>query len=700
MSFLQPMLLLGLPLVLLPIVIHLIHQRRFQTVRWGATRFLLAANQVSRGHARLKRWLILAARVAAIGALIFAVGRPLTSSWLGAAAGQRADTAIILLDRSPSMTARGDDGRTKLASALDLLQRTLQVLKPARTVLIESVQLKPISVESPQQLGRLPQTAPAAVATNLPALVKAAQQYIVDNQAGRCDVWIVSDLRARDWEPDSGLWATLRDAFAALPNPIQFHLLALTKPVPANRAVRVTDAQQVNRDGEPWLRLSLTLQQSGAVPSADTIPIQLDINGASTRFSLPIADGVSASPTIEMAAAGRPMSDARRPPPAAPATTLAFEHTVRLAATAAPVWGRVALDPDRLRGDDQFYFVCDPPRPRRSLIVAAASQRSEPLRIAASLATDADVECLAETLSPDQWASSGSDEVALVIWHAAIPDPASVAGKRLSALADRGGRVIFFPPREPTAARFAGVGWTTWRTNERDQITAWVGDQDLLAATQTGRELPVEELSVSRTCGLTGEYDVLAQLDEQTPVLVRARSPNRNVYFCTTTVAAEDSNLADQGIVLYAMIHRALQNGFQAIQPARMLEASRVELEPQSPWQPLAGDPLALSHELPAHAGVYRVGERWWAVNRSLQEDVDDRLTSQQAASLFGDLPVTLVEVADQDNGALAREIWQLCLWLMLAALLIEAALCVPAAHGRTTVAGTKAQVPAAVANL
>ena len=53
MSFLQPMLLAALPLVALPIIIHLINQRRYQTVRWAAMMFLLAANRMSRGYARI-----------------------------------------------------------------------------------------------------------------------------------------------------------------------------------------------------------------------------------------------------------------------------------------------------------------------------------------------------------------------------------------------------------------------------------------------------------------------------------------------------------------------------------------------------------------------------------------------------------------------------------------------------------------------
>ena len=103
MSFLQPAMLLALPVIALPIVIHLINQRRFQTVHWAAMHFLLAANRMSRGYARLRQWLILAARTLAVAGLIFAISRPLSSGWLGLAGGGRVDTAIILLYRSPSM---------------------------------------------------------------------------------------------------------------------------------------------------------------------------------------------------------------------------------------------------------------------------------------------------------------------------------------------------------------------------------------------------------------------------------------------------------------------------------------------------------------------------------------------------------------------------------------------------------------------
>src|SRR5580693_4279075 len=100
MLFLQPIILVALPLVALPIVIHLINQRRYQSIRWAAMMFLLTANRMSRGYARLRQWLILMFRMLAIAGLLFAVSRPMASGWFGKAAGGRADTTIILLDRS------------------------------------------------------------------------------------------------------------------------------------------------------------------------------------------------------------------------------------------------------------------------------------------------------------------------------------------------------------------------------------------------------------------------------------------------------------------------------------------------------------------------------------------------------------------------------------------------------------------------
>ena len=153
MSFLQPMLLAALPLVALPIIIHLINQRRYQTVRWAAMMFLLAANRMTRGYARLRQWLIMAFRMAVIAGLVFAISRPLAGGWLGLAAGNRADTTIIVLDRSPSMQQTGaGGGSSKLETGRRQLVRTLETLGSGHWVLIESATNRPRELESLQAL--------------------------------------------------------------------------------------------------------------------------------------------------------------------------------------------------------------------------------------------------------------------------------------------------------------------------------------------------------------------------------------------------------------------------------------------------------------------------------------------------------------------------------------------------------------------
>ena len=89
-------------------------------------RFLLEANRMSRGYARLRQWLILLLRVLAIAALVFLISRPLATGWLGLAGGGRPDTTLILLDRSASMMQQGTGTVTsKLEAGVQQLARTL-----------------------------------------------------------------------------------------------------------------------------------------------------------------------------------------------------------------------------------------------------------------------------------------------------------------------------------------------------------------------------------------------------------------------------------------------------------------------------------------------------------------------------------------------------------------------------------------------
>src|SRR5207248_11279138 len=139
MSFLQPWLLAALPLVALPIIIHLINQRRFQTIPWAAMMFLLAAQRMARGYSRLRQWLIMLFRMLVVAGLVLAVSRPLASGWIGSVAGGKADTTLVLLDRSPSMQEKAPGGgQSKLETSLHQLVDILGTFHSNRWTLIDS----------------------------------------------------------------------------------------------------------------------------------------------------------------------------------------------------------------------------------------------------------------------------------------------------------------------------------------------------------------------------------------------------------------------------------------------------------------------------------------------------------------------------------------------------------------------------------
>ncbi|MDA7931150.1 BatA domain-containing protein, partial [Akkermansiaceae bacterium] len=174
MNFLVPALLWGLLAAAIPVIIHLLNRRRFRTVKWAATTFLLKASRESRGKKRLKHILILACRALAIAALIFAVARPLVGSFLGWGSGS-VETVVLVLDRSPSMEIRGADGQPSQREAvLERIATSLKSMGEPRLVLIDSATREMQDVASPEVLPELSSTQSTDTQADIPGLLITA----------------------------------------------------------------------------------------------------------------------------------------------------------------------------------------------------------------------------------------------------------------------------------------------------------------------------------------------------------------------------------------------------------------------------------------------------------------------------------------------------------------------------------------------
>ena len=661
MSFLNPILLWGLALAALPVVIHLLNQLRYRTVRWGAMMFLLAAQRMARGMARVRQWLILAMRMLAIACLVFVVGRPLAGGWLGLAAAGRVDTTLILLDRSPSMSARDSSaGRTKLAAGRQTLAAALGQLSSTRWVLVDSAHVEPRELESPAALADLPEAGPSSASADIPAMLEAAREYMSANQTGRTDLWLCSDLRANDWHADDTRWQALRATFAALPQGVRLRLLALAAPSTANLAVRVTRIRQRQTADGAELLISLRISRSpsqelspgGSQPAAGSQPVAVPL-----RFEI---GGSRSVANVEVVGSETDLTD----------------HRIVLDANQPRGWGRVSLPADSNLADNDYYFVFDTTASSRAVVISDEHDIADALRLAASISPDSGIARAAEVVPVAEAADIEWDETALVLWQAPLPE--GEVAEQLVSLADRGGQVVFFPPEQPTANELFGARWQSWTTfDEAVAPGFWRGDADLLANSQSGSELPVREVRIGRACGLAGNVTPLARLADGTVLLARAVTPRGGVYFCATTPAVRDSNLAEQGVVLYVMVQRALSAGSAALGAARQVVADRATTDTVS-WRRLAGGDVALSTEYAAQAGAYAAGDTLIAVNRSAAEDGGSLLADDRIAALFDGLDFTRLDQRADSDRSLIEEIWRPFLALMVLALIIEAWLCLP----------------------
>jgi hypothetical protein len=88
-----------------PILIHLWNRRHYREQPWAATRFLLQALKTQSRRLRIEQWLLLALRVAAIAAVMFAAAQPFATAPDRLTASDPVHR-IYVLDRSFSMAYR------------------------------------------------------------------------------------------------------------------------------------------------------------------------------------------------------------------------------------------------------------------------------------------------------------------------------------------------------------------------------------------------------------------------------------------------------------------------------------------------------------------------------------------------------------------------------------------------------------------
>ena len=290
MNFLSPAFLIALPLVSIPLIIHLLSKRQQKKISWGAMRFLMEAITRKRRLWRLIDVLLLVLRTAAFLFFIFALARPLLrATWLGGSAPRE---IILVLDQSMSMMRKAED-----ATLFELqLQRANELLDDMKAS--DSVRVL-LAGESPEWLTRdaaapskvraqLRDVEPTLGGGDLLACVREAVELETPKEKSERVLMVITDGQRFGWRMDDpAIWAALQARITKPPIPTRVNLhvvgdaqrqnlsvnrIESVRPFGAINQTLTFNAQVQNRGSELSRATLLNWRVNGESVGVATIP--------------------------------------------------------------------------------------------------------------------------------------------------------------------------------------------------------------------------------------------------------------------------------------------------------------------------------------------------------------------------------------------------------------------------------------------
>jgi hypothetical protein len=641
MTFLQPFLLWGLPLVLLPVIIHFLNRLRHRSQPWAAMRFLVAATRSSVSNTKLRQLLILLCRMAAVAALCLFLARPLAGGWMGWAVSAAPDAIVILLDRSAGMEIKSG-GVSKRETAIALLSGAAREYEEtSHLVLIDSATLVPGESGRATNLMRLPATGPTDTAADLPAMLRAACNWLIENRAGAAEIWIASGAQRGHWRPEDPRWKDIAGQLGSLSRNVRVRLLLLSQTPDPNASISLQEVARRDQGGKSELQFVLDLQRNR--PAAASIPVTLTLDGVPTQTAAAF-EGQS----------------------------LRWRRRVDLGTHPAGGWGSFALPADANARDNTAYFVYGAQTAARGAVVSRSIDTARFLQLAAASSAGQP----AALLAPVEFPAANLDGCSLLVWQDALPEGEAAA--RVQSFVSEGGVAVFFPPGRADAGQFGALGWGAVEVAEAPggfHVLRWNEDEGPLARTDERISLPLGQTDFARRQIIAGQKNVLAAFEDGTALLARQSLGRGEFYFCASLPADDWSSLAD-GPVLVPMLQRLRQDGVRRLQSVATGVCGELSAADRArAW--VAVD-SAEPKDIRFQAGVYQSGDLLMAVNRPAIEDDPEIADSGEIKKLFGDVPLQMLQDRREETGQLQGEIWRLFLFLMLLLLLGEGLLILP----------------------
>lgn len=235
-NFLNPLYLLAIPVVAVPILLHLLQRRQRQVVAWGAMQFLTDAVGEGRRFDRLEEWLLLAFRTLALLVFVLALARPFMPNWFGQESGMGQEVVMIIDDSlSADRTIAGvrvmDNIRSQANEFIDNCPTGCSVRVMLASAGPRWLVDKPVLATSAgkkqlkEELGKVNPTRGTA---KMLSCLRLATTLDSDNDDAPRQVIVFTDGLAHGWNAEvENVWASLRRAIDKGSRQIQMSVVAL-----------------------------------------------------------------------------------------------------------------------------------------------------------------------------------------------------------------------------------------------------------------------------------------------------------------------------------------------------------------------------------------------------------------------------------------------------------------------------------------
>ena len=343
MIFLQRFILWGLPLVLIPVLIHLLNRLRYKTIDWGAMPFLLAATRQSSRRSRLKQWLLLASRILAVFFLILFLARPALTGNLGDLFSAQPDQIIILVDRSASMGLKSSSEKPLLNRILTQAANRSAAFPDATYVLIDSLHAEPIVLPEPGKLADGPWNIAVQGSCTMQSMLQRAFEFLQASSPVATEIWLLTDHQESGWPGQKESLQAITNQLTSLPQAISIRLFDAAQETPPRNLI-LAPGPLLQKESETGQQVTIGFDVQGDLAPRYTtsLPMQLTLNGNEQAIDIPIE------------------SD----------TQSRFQYTFDLNSKNQRGWGRLQLPADDNPLDNEIWFVYAPQGKRHTIIVS------------------------------------------------------------------------------------------------------------------------------------------------------------------------------------------------------------------------------------------------------------------------------------------------------------------------------------------